>query len=91
LNISNIGGTLSNVLIFQDSELLTIRRIENDVKVESEILALQQPIQVHERPKIRNNISMTSMEGMGFEPVTCIHWFVQFILKKQIETKIEEL
>jgi len=34
-----LEGTLSNVLIFQDSELLTIRRIENDVKVEGEILA----------------------------------------------------
>ena len=33
-----LEGTLSNVVIFQDSELLTIRRIENDVKVESEIL-----------------------------------------------------
>ena len=29
---------LSNLVIFQHSELLTIKRIENDVKVESEIL-----------------------------------------------------
>ena len=36
-----LEGTLSNVLIFQDSELLTIRRIENDVKVYSEIPGVQ--------------------------------------------------
>ena len=73
-----LEGTLANVLIFQDSELLTIRRIENDVKVESEILALQQPIQVHEKPKIRNNTSMTSMERMGFEHPPCIHGFIPY-------------
>ncbi len=33
-----LEGTLSNLVIFQDSELLTVRRIKNDVKVESEIL-----------------------------------------------------
>jgi hypothetical protein len=33
-----LEGTLSNLVIFYHAELLTIRRIENDVKVESEIL-----------------------------------------------------
>ncbi|HJS65592.1 MAG TPA: hypothetical protein VJ767_12150 [Nitrososphaeraceae archaeon] len=62
------------VVIIQLSELLTIRRIENDVQVESEILALQQPTHVYEeRPKIRNNISMTSMEGMGFGHLIAVH------------------
>jgi len=32
-----LGGTLSNVIIRNHYELLTIRRIENDVKVYSEI------------------------------------------------------
>jgi hypothetical protein len=31
------------------------------------------------------------MEGMGFEPVTCIHRFMELIQKKQLQTKIEEV
>ena len=45
LNINGIyltlGGTLSNVIIRNHYELLTIRRIENDVKVYSEIPEVQ--------------------------------------------------
>jgi len=35
-----LEGTLSANLVFQDSELLTIRNIENDVRVENEIIKL---------------------------------------------------
>jgi hypothetical protein len=38
-----LEGTLSDLILFQHSELLTIRRIENYVKVESTTLALLHP------------------------------------------------
>jgi hypothetical protein len=37
-----LEGTLSKIIIFYHSELLTIKTVENHVKVESEILVLQQ-------------------------------------------------
>jgi|SoiMethySBSTD1v2_1073268.scaffolds.fasta_scaffold138104_5 hypothetical protein len=35
--------------------------------------------------------SIISMEGMGFEPMSCIHGFIQLILKKQLQTKIKAI
>ena len=36
-------------------------------------------------------LSITSMDGMGFEPMSCIHGFIQLILKKQLQTKIKAI
>ena len=34
-------------------------------------------------------LSINSMEGMGFEPMSCIHGFIPLTLKKQLQTKLK--